>query len=74
MREIIFEGVQGELKIVFIYVRRIFSKTSKVFSEVYFYKNRGINFQDIPPKSDSFLAISEDVFFEALSFAFSQGY
>jgi len=74
VREIIFEGVQGELKKVFIYVRRIFSKTSKVFSKVYFYKNRGINFQDIPPKNDSFVAIDEDIFFEALSFASSQGY
>ena len=74
MREIIFEGVQGELKIVFIYVRRIFSKTSKVFSKVYFYISRGMNFQDIPLKNSSLVARDEDLFFEALSFASSQGY
>ena len=54
--------------------RPLDSKTSKVFSKVYFYKNRGINFQDIPPKNGSFVAIDEDIFFEALSFASFQDY
>jgi len=44
------------------------------FSKTYFYISRGINFQDIPPKNGSFMAIDEDIFFEALSFASSQGY
>jgi len=33
-----------------------------------------MNFQDIPPKNSSLVAREEDLFFEALSFASSQGY
>jgi len=44
------------------------------FSKTYFYISRGINFQDIPHKNGSFMAMDEDIFFEALSFASSQGY
>jgi hypothetical protein len=62
--------VRGKTKTIYEY----FNQTTYFFSKTYFYISRGINFQDIPPKNGSFMAIDEDIFFEALSFATFQDY
>jgi hypothetical protein len=62
--------VRGKTKTIYEY----FNQTTYFFSKSTFYISRGINFQDIPPKNSSLMAIDEDLFFEALSFAFSQSY
>ena len=48
--------------------------TTDFLSKSSFYISRGINFQDIPPKNSSLVAINEDVLFYALTFALSQGF
>jgi len=61
-------------KLAFIFLRSFSYLTTDFLSKSGFYISRGINFQDIPPKNGSFVAINEDIFFYALTFTLYQGF
>ena len=60
-RAVIFENGGAVLSFPRLLSRELIIKTSKFFLKVYFYISRGINFQDIPPKSGGFMVIDEDI-------------
>ena len=61
-------------KISFYIFEVLLYLTTDFLSKSSFYISRETYFQDIPPKNGSLMAINEEVFFYALTFALFQGF